>query len=213
MSHRKVSQTALDGNEAVPSVDFSTEPFTVRREPLKDLINTFSDLYIDSDEESERIMDNVHDIPDDSQFPPPPPPPEMDHESNNDPSNSVTSRIERLSERFTSIEDQLADFSQRVSENVAFNEFENRCKIIEERMSYRLQRECDKVKKQLELLVQELGQSVVDCLKRRDRQLELRFQSLVPSTSTPDTKSTISLLQSKQKCNLQYAIQSFTDSE
>lgn len=123
MSHRRVSQTALDGDEAVPSVDFLTEPFTTRREPLKDLINTFSDLYIDSDEESERIMDNVHDIPDDS-CPLPPPPPEMDSESNNDQSNSVTSMIERLSERFTSLEDQLADFSQRVSENVTFD-FEN----------------------------------------------------------------------------------------
>lgn len=72
-------------------------------------------------------------------------------------------------------------------------------------MSYRVQRECAKVKKQLELLVQELGQSVVDCLKRRDRQLEQRFQSLVPSASTPDTKSTLSFSQSKQR-NVTYAV-------
>lgn len=189
----------------MPSEDFSTGSFTTRREPLKDL-NTFSDLYIDSDEESERIMDKVHDIPDDS-YPLPPPPPEMDPESNNDPSNSVTSMIERLSEWFTSLEDQLTDLSQRVSENVPLDELENRCKLIKDRMTYWVQRECDKVKKQLELLVQELGQSVVDCLKRRDRRIDQRFQSLLPSASTPDPKSTLSFFQSKQR-NVTYSMQS-----
>ncbi len=191
-------------------VDFFTEPFTTRREPLKDLINTFSDLYIYSDEESERIGDFASDVPDDSHFPPPPPPPEMDLETNNDPSTLVTSTNEYLTERFTSIEDKLTDLSQRVSENVSFEEFENRCKIIEERMSYRMQRECEKVKKQLELLVQELGQSVVDCLKRIDRQLEQRFKSLVPPASTPlapDPNSTVTFLPSKQR-NVTYSEQS-----
>ncbi len=185
MSHSRVSQTALDEAEAVPGGDFASAPFTTRREPLRDLINTFSDLYIDSDDESVGIEGNVPEVPDDYHFPPPPPPPEIDHESNKDPSISVVSLIERLTDRFTVIEDQLADFGQRVSTNVPYDEFEKRCKKIEERMSYRIQRECEKVKNQVELLVQELGKSVVDCLKRRDHQLEHRFQSLLPSTSTP----------------------------
>lgn len=104
----------------------------------------------------------------------------MDLETNNDPSTSVTSTNERLTERFTSIEDQLTDLSQRV---------------------------CEKVKQQLKLLVQELGQFVVDCLKRRDRQLEQRFKSLVLPASTPDPNSTVTFPPFKQR-NVTYSEQS-----
>lgn len=55
----------MDGDEVIPSASFTSESFTARREPMGDLINTFSDLYIDSDEESERAMDNV---PEDDSF-------------------------------------------------------------------------------------------------------------------------------------------------
>lgn len=207
MSYNRDSQIALDGFEAVPDGDFASAPFTTRREPLRDLIHTFSDLYINSDDESVGNEDNV---PDDSHFPSPPPPPEIDPESNHDPATSVTSLIERLTDRFVGIEDQLADFGQRVSTNVSYGEFEKQCKKIEERMSYQIQRECEKVKNQVELLVQELGQSVVDCLKRRDHQLEHRFQSLLPSASTPIApvpNSTASFSHSKQR-NVTYSVQS-----
>lgn len=50
---------------------------------MRDLINTFSDLYIDSDEESERAMDNVPE--DDDSFPPPPPPLETNGETEHNP--------------------------------------------------------------------------------------------------------------------------------
>lgn len=43
------SQQNLEGD--IPEVDFSSTYFRAHREPLKDLINTFSDLYIDSDED------------------------------------------------------------------------------------------------------------------------------------------------------------------
>ncbi len=43
-------QAALDKDECVPEVDFASGSFTTPREPLKDLITTFSDLYIDSEE-------------------------------------------------------------------------------------------------------------------------------------------------------------------
>ncbi len=97
--------------------------------------------------------------------------------------------IEHLTDRFIAVENQLADVGQMVSTNVSFDEFENRSKKIEERMSYRIQRECEKVKRQLELMIQELGQSVVDCLRRRDHQLEYKFQSRIPTTSTPISPS------------------------
>ncbi len=45
ISHSMDCQTALDEDEAVPRADFTSDPFTARREPLRDLINTFSDIY------------------------------------------------------------------------------------------------------------------------------------------------------------------------
>ncbi len=50
-------------------------------------------------------------------------------------------------------------------------------------MAYNFQRECQRVKQQMELMVKDLGQSIVDCLKRRE--LEQRFQLLSPNSSTP----------------------------
>lgn len=64
------SQTVLDKDECVPEVDFSSDTFTTPREPVRDLINTFSDLYIDSENESEDSIVDASDFG----FPPPPPP-------------------------------------------------------------------------------------------------------------------------------------------
>lgn len=49
----------MDRDECVPEVDFSTGSFTNPREPLKDLITTFSDSYIDSESEAS-IDDDFH---------------------------------------------------------------------------------------------------------------------------------------------------------
>lgn len=69
---------------------------------------------------------------------------------------------------------------------VSQEEFQNKCKGMEDRLVYRMERECERVKKAVEMSVQELGQSMVDCLKRRDVQLEAKFKSLNP-ISTPVT--------------------------
>lgn len=119
----------MDGEEAVPNVDFTSESFTTRRETIRELINTFSDLYIDSDGESERAVDN--DSENDSPFPPPPPPLEMDEEEDHNPYTSVKS----MNDRITAIESQMADISQMVSEQVPFDEFDKQCKKLEDMMT------------------------------------------------------------------------------
>lgn len=68
------SHNALGEDEAVPSLDFESESFNTHREPLRELINTFSDLYLDSEEDEENRSSEDLD-----QFPLPPPlPPESD---------------------------------------------------------------------------------------------------------------------------------------
>ncbi len=119
----------MDKDECIGGMDFSSETFTTRREPMRELINTFSNLYIDSDEDSEQVEDNVH--VDDSCFPPPPPPIEVNEEVS--PNCDTT-----LMERLTEIENQVANIDRRVSEQVYFDV---QCKKLEEKMAYRVQRE------------------------------------------------------------------------
>lgn len=70
------------GDEYEPIEDFNRESFVTRREPIRGLINTFSELYIDSEEENAAV-DNAED--DDSDpFPPPPPEVEERPELNSD---------------------------------------------------------------------------------------------------------------------------------
>lgn len=66
-------------------------------------------------------------------------------------------------------------------------------------MNYRFERERDRMKEQLELAIRDLGQSMIDCLKRRDVQIEQKFKSFnarlynstqtIPNCSTPHTAS------------------------
>ncbi len=45
---------------------------------------------------------------------------------------------------------------------------EEKCKSVEDKLKYFVESVCDRVKKKLELTVQDVGQSMVDYLKRRD---------------------------------------------
>ncbi len=76
-----------------------------------------------------------------------------------------------VTQRLSEIENQVANIDRRVSEQVSCDVFDVQCKKLEERMAYRVQHECQRVKQQMELMVKDLGQSIVDCLKRRDLQL------------------------------------------
>ncbi|GAA6065118.1 uncharacterized protein LOC120462416 [Tachysurus ichikawai] len=176
------SQEALGGDESVPNPDFSSVPFSMPREPLRELINTFSDLYIDSEGENKDVIGGNL-LPGDQVLPPPPPPDNVEENALNT-STDVSAVLERLTERFAALEERLTSISQRVSEQVTITDFESQRKATEDKL-YRIDRECNRVGKYVQLLNQDLGQSVLDCLKRRDHQLEQRLQSLRPSTSTP----------------------------
>lgn len=72
-----------------------------------------------------------------------------------------------------------------MDECVSQDEMENKCKAIEARLHYLVERECDRIKKKLEFTIQDLGRSMVDCLKRRDIQIDQKFKSLMSNMSTP----------------------------
>lgn len=52
-------------------------------------------------------------------------------------------------------------------------------------MNYKIERECERVKQSLELSIQDLEKSVVDCLKRRDAQIDAKLKSYARVISTP----------------------------
>lgn len=59
------------------------------------------------------------------------------------------------------IENQVANIDQTVSEQVSFDVFDVQCKKIGRKMAY-VQRECERAKQQMELMVKDLGQMIAD---------------------------------------------------
>ncbi len=112
--------------EVAPIADFSDEAFAQRRDPVANLIDTFSELYLDSEEERDRFTDRICDLnskPDD--LPPPPPPLEF-HEDRWQFDN------EEADQRMCSIEEHLADLEHRVSELVTTESMSAKVKACEE---------------------------------------------------------------------------------
>ncbi len=64
-------------------------------------------------------------------------------------------------------------------------DLDNQCGSLEEKLVYCMERECDRVKQVLELSIQDLWKSMVDCLIRRDLKIDNKLRSWVPVTSTP----------------------------
>lgn len=101
-------------------------------------------MVINSDEESERSEDNASD--EDLNFPPPPlPPEEREDETDCYPSSAVST----LKACVTSLEAQLTDLLQRVNKKVSSVELEKQFRKLEDKVSYLVQRECERVKLQL----------------------------------------------------------------
>lgn len=163
-------------DEYEPAADFTAGPFVTRRDPppIKDLISTFSELYLNSDNENE--SDVQPDIP----LPPPPPPDDIA------PDFSPTEQFSHgLAERVTALEGEVQTCLQKLSQCCSQTEFSSQCKLLEERLNYKIQRECERVKQGLELSIQDLGKSMVDCLKRRDTQIDAKIKSYAHVVSTP----------------------------
>ncbi|XP_039506983.1 uncharacterized protein LOC120462416 [Pimephales promelas] len=170
--------------EGTPIIDYSDGAFVRRRSSVANLIDTFSELYLDSEEEREVFPEQSDEhVVRSVDFPLPPPPPEFYQEE-------LQLDNEQKNQRMSSIEEHLADLEHRVSELVTTESMDTEFKAWEDRINYGFQRELDRVKKQCYTRVDELSQSIVDCLKRRDKQLDQQFKAIKPIMSTPVYSST-----------------------
>lgn len=123
--------------------------------------------------------------------------------------------LEKLTERLTKLEERITDINKWVSEQVSFIDVESQRKATEDKLLYQIDRECSRVRKHLELSIKDLGQSVIDCLKRRDQQLDQRLQAFQPFVSTPIqpmNTSTVHRSPRDQTYSLQSNTQSIMDS-
>ncbi len=77
--------------------------------------------------------------------------------------------IHDLTSRLDTLEENVNNIQQQVKDQISVHECVAMCKSVEEKLLYRVDRECGRVRKHLEVLIQDLGQSMVDCLKRRDK--------------------------------------------
>lgn len=93
--------------------------------------------------------------------------------------------MDEITRRITALEEDLHDCVQKVSLCCLNAEFNDQCRFLEERLNYKIERECERVKNILDLSIQDLGKSVVDCLKRRDMQIDAKLKSQAPFRSTP----------------------------
>ncbi|XP_073731162.1 retrovirus-related Pol polyprotein from transposon opus [Misgurnus anguillicaudatus] len=173
--------------------DFSDRAFRQHRDPVANLVDTFNELYIDSEEEQEsETMSNeqvIDPIANPVDLPLPPPPLEF-HEDGL-PSNNENQRMSSIEEHLADIEHRIVNLatSEMVSEN--FQKFE-------ERFNYGLQRELDRVKQMFQSKLEDLNRSFVDCLKRRDKQIEQKFktvESFIPKPLHTSTTTTHKMYQ------------------
>ncbi|KAL0148878.1 hypothetical protein M9458_055887 [Cirrhinus mrigala] len=157
----------MDGDEIAPIADFSGDAFIQMRDPVNDMIDTFSRLYIDLEEEKEMAAVQGM-LPVQSEF---------DEEQMHSNGMATTQRL-------TNIEEHLSDIEHRVSDFVIKDTVKDMMKQLEDKITYRMQREIDQIKVQMDSKLADLGQSMVDCLKRRDKQIDQRIQDLKPLSST-----------------------------
>lgn len=164
------------------SVDYSDEAFTHLRDPVANLIDTFSELYLDSEEEKESKDESPQqgqeDISKIDDFPSPPPP--LDFHD-----DQLQFENDEHDQRIHSIEKHLADLEHRVSSFVTAETLNANLRACEDRINYYVQRELDRVQQKCYAKVEDLSRSIVDCLKRRDKQLEQQFKAIKPIMSTP----------------------------
>ncbi len=164
-------------DEYEPNPDFTAGPFVTRRDPwpVQELIHTFSELYINSED------DNDSNVPLDDPLPLPPPP-DDDKVSDIHPSTQV---MDSLTNRISALEGEVQACTQKMSQCCSHSEFMDQCRLLEEKLTYKIERGCERVKKILELSIGDLGKSVVDCMKRRDAQIDNKLKSYAHVMSTP----------------------------
>ncbi len=126
----------MDRDEITPITDFSGDAFIQIRDPMNEMIDTFSGLYIDSEEEKENSAVQVlfpgqpGDTDDFTPLPPPPPPP-LDFDEEQVYSNGMAT-----TQRLTNIEEHLSDIEHRVSDFVIQDTVMDMMKQLEDKITY-----------------------------------------------------------------------------
>ncbi len=178
---------AETGSEYLIELNYNSDAFTVRREPVRDLIQSFSSLYLEPEPEADEVKEV-----EDSGLLPLPPPPEDEDESLI--SLVLANRVKYLETRMSEVEGNLSArfdmFETQVLDNLnthqnQISSLEVQVKAYERSFNQRdeaivteAKNECQRIKQVLEESIQDLGRAVMDCLKRRD------------ATSTPARHST-----------------------
>ena len=94
--------------------DYSDEAFIHRRDPVTTLIDTFSDLYLDSEEEREgRVESPDHRVEQDGEtddLPLPPPPHEFQEDKLQFGSDENVQRMSSIEEHLVDLEHRVSDF-------------------------------------------------------------------------------------------------------
>ncbi len=173
-------------NPAEP--DYSAVPFTTRREPIQDLIQSLSHLYF----ENEVDLDEHEDSPQYLPLPLPPPPQEENITTSN-----FESRVSKLEHRIDELGKSFGVFSMEVRHDMDKQNHQiqdlltqqqvhhTKLQQLEKTLPTELKSECQQVKKTLEKSIQQVGQAMKDCMSRRDVQLKSLIQSSHTVTSTP----------------------------
>lgn len=159
--------------------DYSTAPFTTRREPVQDIIHSLSNLYLEGEQEN---VEQECDYDDSLLLPPPP-----NEEDESLLTMIMASRMHKVEckvdglenssdVRFKDIQHQLKEQSNRMTaiecqlQHLVKKHQDHHTEVqqLENSLSTKLKDECSQVKDTLEAKVQELGRAIMDCLKWRD---------------------------------------------
>ncbi|XP_036414359.1 uncharacterized protein LOC118798868 [Colossoma macropomum] len=166
---------AVDGSS--PPLDFTAGPFVTQRS-MNDIIDTLSQLYICSDDEEEISEPGERAEDQQNWLPPPPPPVDNIPEGWEERLLRLENKIVDLEERLPGMEEERCSLMTQEQEKWGEKlqglraSFEEGIKALENRLGYHMDRWSERLKKEMDLEIQELGRSVVDCFKRRDVQLE-----------------------------------------
>lgn len=96
-----------------------------------------------------------------------------------------TQFMDSLTKRTTTLEGEVQACTQNVSQCCSHSELMDQCRLIEEKLYYKIERECERVKNVIELSISDLGKSMVGCLKRRNAQINSKLKPYAHVMSVP----------------------------
>ncbi|XP_073729896.1 uncharacterized protein [Misgurnus anguillicaudatus] len=234
------------GDDGSAELDFSAEPFTIRREPIQEIIRSFGSLFLETEEEAavQKEEISLDDLP---------PPPPVEEEDESLISLAIAAKVNQLSMRMDKMEEDIMECIGRVERNTrehlqrhdhslrTIEEqvreltkqmttqaqlVEQNQRSIEEKLTNTMEKQCSHVKQLLEGQMQDMGEAMMDCMKRRDIQFKSMVRFTPNAVSTPiasqtfttslpvgQTTSTYSTIPYKAAVRLEFPIFGRTEGE